>query len=763
MKWVLITLFWVTSHLFPVTFAQSCTVIGQTCLEGPSQKRINGYIVTRDCWQWQEEKVCTTGQSLDHCTTLAATPGCTLESETCLSLNSSGVCSQSERTFACEKAVSNLPADNVALPVRHTVDATFNKQTACATYLKDVRCTETGHVCTETGATKTIDGVDVTLACWAETYTFACETSPESLACSLLGQAGCTFEKRQETTQTSQTNRYACPVTTTVPTHSDIQYVETVTITDGFETDDSACAPFDNNPTCTLEAAICEKNVTDTVCGTETRTYRCAGAMNTDACKLLATDTCTKERFTCINNINDTCLTGKATYTCQGSALSPLPDSIVVTDQGERIDAISPVSSCPTFTGVARSVRTSGCVEIGRVCTEGAATKIVNGEAITKDCWAWSVSYRCEGTGETINGCSAWEANSTCSLVSEECLATNGTECSYATRTYRCEETPDRIVETEKCTESVCAYGFCETQDVPDNTELLNAVLKLEVARQAAVYGDFDDVQFFKGEANACRNKAGGVSCCAGEVKGDMSNQAGLGAFYVFATDAAWETVKTVGSPYVYDVLSSHESLAPLLNALYGEAASGAYSPSLSYYGITVSYGTGGMVLEFNPHVFFAMVAIEVATDYLSCEPEEQALQLKRGQNLCVYLGSRCTQYNLGSCLIKEERHCCYNSRLARIVQEAAHQQLGKSWGTLQAPDCSGLTTYEFMTLDFTKIDLSEFLSDIARQELGRIEADRTIAQTQSRYETLKDATNKYPAPDAHTDVCTGSHCEKNE
>ena len=196
---------------------------------------------------------------------------------------------------------------------------------------------------------------------------------------------------------------------------------------------------------------------------------------------------------------------------------------------------------------------------------------------------------------------------------------------------------------------------------------------------------------------------------------------------------------------------------------LFRSAASGAYSPSLSYYGITVSYGTSGMVLEFNPYVFFAMVAIEVATDYLSCEPEEQALQLKRGQNLCVYLGSRCTQYNLGSCLIKEERHCCYNSRLARIVQEAAHQQLGKSWGTLQAPDCSGLTTYEFMTLDFTKIDLSEFLSDIARQELGRIEADRTIAQSQSRYETLKDATNKYPAPDAHTDVCTGSHCEKNE
>ena len=116
MKWVLITLFWVTSHLFPVTFAQSCTVIGQTYLEGSTQKRINGYIVTRDCWQWQEEKVCSTGQSLDHCTTLATTPGYTLESESCLSLNALDQCSHSERTFTFTKTVPNLLTDNTTSP-----------------------------------------------------------------------------------------------------------------------------------------------------------------------------------------------------------------------------------------------------------------------------------------------------------------------------------------------------------------------------------------------------------------------------------------------------------------------------------------------------------------------------------------------------------------------------------------------------------------------------------------------------------------------
>lgn len=737
--------------------AETCTVTARTCLDGPRSEVINGYRVTRDCWQWQEERTCTTGATVDHCTTLSAETGCVLESDTCESMNSSGVCQSSRRTYACDHVVTGLPADNVALEVRATVEAGFDKQTACATYLKDVRCTETGHVCSATGATRPIDGVDVTLACWEETYSFACETSPESLACALLGQAGCRFESTIEKTPQTTTNRYAC-LTTEVPTHADIRYEETRTVTDGFETDESECEPFIANHLCTLEAALCEKNVTDALCGVENRTYSCPGALDTDACKLLKTELCTLEKNECTKAADNVCLIGTENYTCRGAVPAPLPDSIQETARGERIDAITPTSTCPTFTN-ARAVRAGACTEIGRVCTDGAATKIVDGHPVTKDCWGWSVSYRCEGSGETTNGCSTWEAAPNCTLVSDECLAQEGDQCTYATRTYRCEESADRIVETEKCTESVCAYGFCETRDEPGNTELLNAVLKLEVARQAAVYGEYDEVAFFTGEANTCRNKAGDVSCCAGEVKGDMSNQSGLGAMYVFAADTMTEAVKTLGSPYVYDVLASHDSMKPLLNALYGEAASGAYSPSLSYYGITVSYGANGMVFEFNPYVFFAMVAVEVATDYLSCDPDEQALQLKRGQNLCVYLGSRCTQYNMGSCLIKEESHCCYNSRLARIVQEAAHKQLNKSWGTLTAPDCSGLTAYEFMTLDFTQIDLTDFLSDIARQPLAKPDADRTLAQTEARIDALRSQPNKYPAPKAHTDVCANGTC----
>ena len=63
------------------------------------------------------------------------------------------------------------------------------------------------------------------------------------------------------------------------------------------------------------------------------------------------------------------------------------------------------------------------------------------------------------------------------------------------------------------------------------------------------------------------------------------------------------------------------------------------------------------------------------------------------------------------------------------------------------------------MTLDFTQIDLTDFLNDIARQPLAKPDADRTLAQTEARIDALRSQPNKYPAPNAHTDVCANGTC----
>jgi len=330
-------------------------------------------------------------------------------------------------------------------------------------------------------------------------------------------------------------------------------------------------------------------------------------------------------------------------------------------------------------------------------------------------------------------------------------------KCELTTHTFACKEREDETVTQEVCTQTVCQFGLCTSKDEEANQKLTDTLSKLELARQAAVYGDYDNLRFFSGEANTCRNKLGGVSCCQGKVRGDTTNSAKLNASYIFAKDVAQETIKTLGSPFVNDILANHKDLADIVTRLYGEVAMDAYSPSLSYYGLTVSYGASGLQFSFSPSTFFAMVALEVAADYLSCKQEEQALQLKRGSDLCHYIGSTCTEYNLGHCQTKTEVYCCFNSNLARVVQVAAHEQLGLTWGTPERPSCLGLSAHEFAQVDLSKADLSDLLAAMS-SSVSTPDVERVKTRALDRQQTINPKDPYAPMPEKDG-VCAGNAC----
>ena len=84
----------------------------------------------------------------------------------------------------------------------------------------------------------------------------------------------------------------------------------------------------------------------------------------------------------------------------------------------------------------------------------------------------------------------------------------------------------------------------------------------------------------------------------------------------------------------------------------------------------------------------------------------------------CHYIGSYCAEKWLGVCVQKKKTFCCYSSPLARIIIEAAHQQLGIPWGDPKHPNCRGLTPEEFQKLDFSKIDFSEWIDNEIQQNI---------------------------------------------
>tara|TARA_A100000171_G_scaffold44124_1_gene46666 strand:+ start:200 stop:2032 length:1833 start_codon:yes stop_codon:yes gene_type:complete len=100
------------------------------------------------------------------------------------------------------------------------------------------------------------------------------------------------------------------------------------------------------------------------------------------------------------------------------------------------------------------------------------------------------------------------------------------------------------------------------------------------------------------------------------------------------------------------------------------------------------------------------------------CKLEEKELSKKRNAGKCVYVGTFCAEKLpvVGTCIRKRSHHCCFTSKLARLVQEQGRRQLGLNFGTAEEPDCRPLSVHELARLDFSKIDLRELFEDLTRR-----------------------------------------------
>lgn len=110
----------------------------------------------------------------------------------------------------------------------------------------------------------------------------------------------------------------------------------------------------------------------------------------------------------------------------------------------------------------------------------------------------------------------------------------------------------------------------------------------------------------------------------------------------------------------------------------------------------------------------------EVFAGLVQCKEEEKKLAKLNRNGQCHYVGDYCSKkLRLGFttiCIQHSQSHCCFNGKLARIINEQGRIQLSKNWGSAEAPECKGFTPDEFQKLDFSEIDMSEFFADLSSQ-----------------------------------------------
>lgn len=97
-----------------------------------------------------------------------------------------------------------------------------------------------------------------------------------------------------------------------------------------------------------------------------------------------------------------------------------------------------------------------------------------------------------------------------------------------------------------------------------------------------------------------------------------------------------------------------------------------------------------------------------------SCDPEEKELRELRDKNRCVMVGTYCAEKLGGQCIRKKTTFCCYDSKLAKIIQEQGKRQIGLGLGSPEHPQCQGLTPDQLSKIDFSKVNFSDLFQDIA-------------------------------------------------
>ncbi|MBY0576723.1 MAG: conjugal transfer protein TraN [Gallionellaceae bacterium] len=400
------------------------------------------------------------------------------------------------------------------------------------------------------------------------------------------------------------------------------------------------------------------------------------------------------------------------------------------------------------------------CVKKNEVCADATPCKTISGVqvclagvalptgavALTDTCWKYTLTYDCFGAVQSTcqplidQGCG--QINSTCIKY----LA-DGVTCSTYENTYQCGQTAASTTTSTTCSTAFCMNGQCFDLAHPQNQDMQKTAAMVELARQAGNYQDPATMQFFKGAGNSCTDTLGGLfNCCTVGAALNQSNAALMGGVAI-----------NFGSSYVMDTLGGTTGSAPgLMSKAYTFLSNGGSlsnigsitSTPFSMMGVSVNLGAtaGQSMFAFDPTSLAVSLAVMVVTDLFSCTQDEQVLSLKRGNRLCIGTGSYCSMEVplLGICLQVTENYCCYNSRLARIINEQGWTQLGTSVN----PSCVGFTQAQLSSIDFSKMDLSEFMAEIT----SNIDIPALQSRMQSRINSMGNA-NGPTSPTANTPV----------
>jgi hypothetical protein len=255
----------------------------------------------------------------------------------------------------------------------------------------------------------------------------------------------------------------------------------------------------------------------------------------------------------------------------------------------------------PSINAFAANV--GACQQIGApVCIDGPSTRNISGHDVYRDCWNYQSQYNCVNQTNTTDTCTALVSRG-CGQIGSTCVdyLPDGVTCDMYERTYQCQSAPGTTSTQTNCGGQVyCMDGHCmDTSYAPDH-DFAKAAVAMEIARESGTYLDPNTMKLFSGKGSSCRVTLSSFNCCRSDTHGAASrnDNVALQLGIRVVSQVGSEAIKYVGSTYMYDALFNADAPGWLLQgfSVLTDTASGrSYQfsgPSLSYFGLTIGYGT---------------------------------------------------------------------------------------------------------------------------------------------------------------------------
>lgn len=232
----------------------------------------------------------------------------------------------------------------------------------------------------------------------------------------------------------------------------------------------------------------------------------------------------------------------------------------------------------------------------------------------------------------------------------------------------------------------------------------------------AAIYGS---AGYGEAASTASNNVLSGAGLSSSDVAA-INSDGGYGAYTASQGDGAAASGgygaygitygSSVGASAGATTVAADGTTVGFSGSMASEGAGTVISGGGTLGGPLVSLGDG---FAFDPVSLGIMIAIMIIMAMVSCTAAEATLQMHKGSNLCTFVGSYCSTKLVGVCSVTTQAYCCYNSILARIINEQGRPQIGKGYGNPESPDCSGFTVAQIQQLNFGSMDLSAFTNTI--------------------------------------------------